>query len=369
MAENRLLPYGVKDYYPQEVERLNSILSEAQRELTLWGYREIKFPTLEYKKLFENTLGESLKDGFLLKECEKGEILALRYDFTPQIVRFVLHSKERIFPLRVYYKGETFRSDRQLWEEVELGFELVGADTVEADAEILAIVTGILKRLGIKEYTLVVGHRLAYESLVERFGKPAVDKKRFSPPLKDFLKTYPLTGEGWQRLSLPQRVKEELLALLGLLKTYQLAEENILFSPSLKPEREYHSGLYFRVIGKSGTLAVGGRYNRLFERFGENIPAVGGGLKINNLLEVVPKRESSPRRVYIIDTEPSKGEGWKLAKLLRERGIIAERDIVTRDPQRSVKVAKEKGYEEIIVIGKEIEGTIGAEEFLKRLGG
>lgn len=369
MAENRLLPYGVKDYYPSEVRKLNLILSGAEKELTLWGYEEIKFPTLEYKELFETTLGENLKNGFLLKECEKGEILALRYDFTPQILRFVLHSKEKIFPLRVYYKGETFRANRELWEEIELGFELVGAQTVEADAEVLAIVKGILKRLEVKDYTLVVGHRVAYESLVERFGKPAVDKKQFSPTLKVFLKTYPLTGEEWQNLSIPQSVKEELSALLELLKTYQIAEENILFSPSLKPEREYYSGLYFKVIGKSGTLAVGGRYNKLFERFGESLPAVGGGLKINNLLEVVPKQATPPKRVYIIDTTPSKGEGWKLAKLLRERGIIAERDIVTRDPHQSVKVAREKGYEEIIVIGEKIEGTVSAEEYLKMLEG
>ena len=351
MVVKKLLPYGVKDYYPKEVKVLNRILREVERELTLWGYEEIKLPTLEYKELFETALGKKLTDGFLLKDCEGGDVLALRYDFTPQILRFVIHRKDRSYPLRVFYKGEIFKGSGELWEEISVGFELVGAPSVEADAEVMAVIENILSSLRLEDYTLVVGHREAFDHLVERFSPSAVGKKNYSPQMAEYLKNYPLLAEEWEKLDLPQRVKRELSTLRELFKSYRIGEK-VVFNPSLEPERDYYSGLFFKVVCKRGVLARGGRYDRLFELFGEEIPATGGGIKINTLLELVEDEKEIPKRVYIIDTTPDKVWGWKIAKLLRKGGIIAERDIVPREGEKSVSHAREKGFETILVVEK-----------------
>ena len=361
MAVRKLLPYGVKDYYPKEVKVLNRILREVERELTLWGYEEIKLPTLEYKELFETALGKKLTDGFLLKDCEGGDVLALRYDFTPQILRFVLHRKDRSYPLRVFYKGETFKGSGELWEEISVGFELVGAPSVEADAEVMAVIENILSSLGLEDYTLVVGHREAFDHLVERFSPSAVGKKNYSPQMAEYLKNYPLLAEEWEKLDLPQRVKRELSTLRELFKSYRIGEK-VVFNPSLEPERDYYSGLFFKVVCKRGVLARGGRYDRLFELFGEEIPATGGGIKINTLLEMVGNKKETPKRVYIIDTTPDKVWGWKIAKLLRKEGIIAERDIVPREGEKSVSHAREKGFETILVVEKNAVKVLKGEE-------
>ena len=353
MAIRKLLPYGVKDYYPKEVKALNRILREVERELTLWGYEEIKLPTLEYKELFETALGKKLTDGFLLKDCEGGDVLALRYDFTPQILRFVLHRKERSYPLRVFYKGETFKGNRELWEEISVGFELVGAPSVEADAEVMAVIEKILSSLGLEDYILVIGHRKAFDTLVEKFSPTAVGKKNYSSQMAEYLKNYPLLSEDWEKLDLPQKVKEEFATLRELFKGYHIGEK-VVFNPSLEPERDYYSGLFFKVVCKRGVLARGGRYDRLFELFGEKIPATGGGIKINTLLELVGNEEKIPKRVYIIDTTSDKVWGWKIAKLLRKEGIIAERDIVPREREKSVSHAREKGFETILMVEKEV---------------
>ena len=351
MAIRKLLPYGVKDYYPKEVKTLNLILREIERELTLWGYEEIKLPTLEYKELFETALGKKLTDGFLLKDCEGGDVLALRYDFTPQILRFVLHRKDRSYPLRVFYKGETFKGNRELWEEISVGFELVGAPSVEADAEVMAVIENILSSLGLEDYILVVGHRGVYDLLVEKFSLPSVRKKNYSPQMAEYLKNYPLLSEDWEKLDLPQKVKEEFATLRELFKGYHIGDK-VVFNPSLEPERDYYSGVFFKVVCKRGVLARGGRYDRLFELFGEKLPATGGGIKINTLLEAVKGEMESRKRVYIIDTTSDKVWGWKIAKLLRREGIIAERDIVPREGEKSVSHAREKGFEIILVVEK-----------------
>ena len=358
MVVRKLLPYGVKDYYPEEVEKLNKLVEEIKKELSLWGYREIKLPSLEYKELFESALGKKLKDGFSFKDCTDGDTLALRYDFTPQILRFVFHSKNKRYPLRVFYGGNVYRSEGQLWEEPVLGFELVGASSIEADAEVVAILESIFEKLKLKNFKLLIGHRKAYDHLAERFGKEALIKKFFKKELLPYLKVYPLNSKGWENLELPKGVKEELKTLRELFNVYGIKAENAFFAPSLEPERDYYSGVFFKFISERETLAGGGRYDKLFESFGEKIPATGGGIKLLPLLETLPKGETE-RGVYIIDTTPNKVYGWKIAKLLRERGIPAERDIVKRSVEESVKVAKEKGYKKVVVIGDEnFEGFI-----------
>jgi len=349
MVVKKLLPYGVKDYYPQEVRVLKEILKTVEKELTLWGYEEIKLPTLEYKEIFETTLGKKLTDGFLLKDCERGDILALRYDFTPQIVRFVFHCREKTYPLRIFYKGETFKHSDELWEKIGFGFELVGAASVEADAEIIAIIENILSSLGIQNYTFVLNHRKVFDFLRRKYSDKVIKSKNFYPKLEIFFKNYPLLDRDWEVLEIPEGVKSEFFTLRELLKTYNIGG-NVIFNPSLEPERDYYSGLFFKVLHRKGILAGGGRYDRLFELFGEQIPATGGGIKINNLLELVGDGYNFPKRVYIIDTNPNKVWGWKIANLLRSNGIIAERDIISRPIENSITHAKEKGFEVIFLI-------------------
>ncbi|NPB05112.1 MAG: hypothetical protein GXO08_01885 [Aquificae bacterium] len=349
MLSRRLLPYGVKDYYPAEALRLGALLAKAERILTLWGYSEIKLPLLEYKSLFEETLGEV--DGiFTLPEY--GRELALRYDFTPQLLRFVLHQKRKLFPLRLYYKGETFNRNRQLWEEPAVGFELVGGEGSEADAEVLVLTAELLKEFGIEGVTLVVGHRTVYDRLSERFGTEAVNLKRYSREFEPYLRTYELTSDGWEELDLPGKAKEELRRLGKMLKNYGV---RAVLLPSLAPEREYYSGIFFKALAPSGkVLGGGGRYDRLFERFGHAIPAAGATLLIGKLLEEVNPTALLPVRIYAVEAGAPEGRGWELAKLLRERGFAVARDTVPRNFEKSLEVAKEKGYDLLLAVGKDL---------------
>ncbi len=354
MTIEKLLPFGVKDFYPSEVEKLKTLLGEIEKQLSLWGYREIKLPYIEYKELFSKTLKEDLEDGFIFPERETGKLLALRWDFTPQLVRFVLHTRNKInYPLRVYYKGETFKSNRQLWEDYSVGFELLGAHSVEADAEIIATIKTIFDKFSIKDYHIVIGHRQAYESLKKRIPENLLKEKTFlkNLPWETYTKLYPLK-DFKQIKDLPEVVKQDLEKLYEWLKTYDLNTENIFFYPAEVPPREYYSGLFFSFVHKRGILARGGRYDKLFKEFGLNIPATGGAIKILNLLEVLDIKATQRRKVYIIDTTAEKRAGWELAKYFRQKGIICERDIVPRKVEESIKAATNKGYNEIIVISE-----------------
>ncbi|HIC09319.1 MAG TPA: hypothetical protein EYO62_04640 [Aquificales bacterium] len=77
---------------------------------------------------------------------------------------------------------------------------------------------------------------------------------------------------------------------------------------------------------------------------------------------MVGDERETPKRVYIIDTTPDKVWGWKIAKLLRKGGIIAERDIVPREGEKSVSHAREKGFETILVVEKDAVKVLKGEE-------
>ncbi len=356
MGIRKLLPYGVKDYYPDEVKKLKEILSAVEGELNLWGYEEVKLPHLEFAELFETALGGRIKDGFPVWDCEEGRLLMLRYDFTPQILRFVLHRRDRSYPLRIYYKGETFKGGGELWEELQVGFELVGTESAEADAEILAIVKTVLEKLKLEDFVIAVGHRRAWDYLSSAFGVENLRKKLYSEGLKPYLKTYPL-GEFPE--GLPVEVHSDVERLKNLLETYGLLDERVGFLPSLEPRRDYYDGLFFEVVVEGKTVAGGGRYGKLFEGFGERIPATGGAFKISELFGIAKLPKKPKEGYYIIDTTEDKRLGWKLAKLLREHGKPAERDIVSRSIEESVEIARLKGYEKIVIVGNaKVEGAI-----------
>jgi ATP phosphoribosyltransferase regulatory subunit len=379
----RILPYGVKDYYPEELNHLKNILKISEEELNLWGYKEIKLPYLEFKKLFE-TVEENINDDFIFTG-DNGEILSLRYDFTPQLVRFVLHNANREIPYRIYYKGETFKRSRELWEELNLGFELIGGETVEADAEIIAVIKTIFEKLEVKNYKIVIGHRKAYESLKERIPENYLLNKIYDAKYEkeEYLKLYPLEGKEWESQKLPADVKEEIETLRELFKSYNLLGENVLFYPAMEPKRKYYSGLFFEFVHPKGILARGGRYDNLFKKFGEDIPATGGGIKVQKLVEVSKKGEKPGKGIYIIDTTKGKVLSWKLARILREKGIPAVRDLVKRDIETSIDVARKKGFAKIMIIGnyktndkdimviesQKLENTLKVKkEILKKLG-
>jgi len=351
VEKNKLLPYGVKDYYPDELFQINRLISAAEKELKLWGYKEIKLPYLEFKKLFE-TVEENINDDFVFAG-DNGGILSLRYDFTPQLIRFVLHNANKEIPFRVYYKGETFKRSRQLWEELHLGFELIGGETVEADAEIIAIIKTIFEHLEVKDYKIIIGHRKAYESLKKRIPEEFLINKICNATIdkKEYLKLYPLGEKSWEKLNLPTEVINELRTLRELFESYDLLEENVLFYPAMEHKREYYSGLFFEFVHSGGILARGGRYDTLFKKFGEDIPATGGGIKIQKLVEVIKGKRQIREGIYIIDTTGGKVLSWKLSKVLRKRGIPAVRDLVWRDIKISISAARRKGFTKIVLIG------------------
>ena len=138
----------------------------------MYGYHDIQTPTFEYFDVFRKEIG-TIPSRELYKFFDKeGNTLVLRPDFTPSIARAAatLFQEEQL-PIRLCYTGSTFVNHSsyqgRLRETTQMGAELLGDDSVEADAEMLALVIESMLTIGLKEFQLTVSNVDFLQSLIE----------------------------------------------------------------------------------------------------------------------------------------------------------------------------------------------------------
>lgn len=163
MEQKLHTPEGVRDIYSRECEIKLTLQKKLNQVLHLYGYRDIQTPTFEYYDVFREEIGSTSTQELYKFFDREGNILALRPDITPSVARAAatLFDTED-FPLRFCYVGNTFINHTsyrgKLKENTQFGAELIGLDSVEADAEMIAMVADALKKTGLEEFQISIGH-------------------------------------------------------------------------------------------------------------------------------------------------------------------------------------------------------------------
>ena len=163
MEQKLHTPEGVRDIYNKECETKLALQKKLNTVLHLYGYKDIQTPTFEYYDVFREEIGSTSTQELYKFFDREGNILALRPDITPSVARAAATLFENEdFPIRLCYSGNTFINHSsyqgRLKENTQLGAELIGLDSVEADAEMIAMVVDGLKKTGLKEFQVSIGH-------------------------------------------------------------------------------------------------------------------------------------------------------------------------------------------------------------------
>ena len=175
MEQKLHTPEGVRDIYHTECKRKLAVSGKLQKILHLYGYQDIQTPTFEYFDVFRKEVGTiSTRELYKFFDRE-GNTLALRPDFTPSIARAAATLfEDEDFPIRLCYVGNTFINHSSykghLKENTQLGAELIGEDSAEADAEMIAMVMDGLRAAGLQEFQINIGHVDFIRSLMEATG-------------------------------------------------------------------------------------------------------------------------------------------------------------------------------------------------------
>lgn len=321
-ATQPLIPRGVADYFWDEAyarRRLEADLLELFRR---WGYQDVITPTFEYASTFERRANPRLQSEMYRFLDRDGSTLALRADMTIPVARLVgVRLHDRPMPQRFCYAGSVFRytepqAGRQR-EFTQVGFELIGASSVAADAEIIALTAQAIRTTGIPDFRLVLGQISYFDALLRELQltpeqtehfKRAVDRNS-EAELAEFLRTTPLQNhqrhtierlpqlsgadaaqiiDQADRLSLNDGMHQALTNLRGIvsaLDAHGVADVVYLDLTEIN-NLGYYTGISFEVLvpGQGFAVGSGGRYDNLVESFGRPMPAVGVALGVDRLL-------------------------------------------------------------------------------------
>ncbi|MER3447188.1 MAG: ATP phosphoribosyltransferase regulatory subunit [Candidatus Dadabacteria bacterium] len=372
MVERLNLPQGVRDFPPERAEEIRRVEECLMGEFTRWGYRRVITPFFESLETISIGLGDNLRDKILkFVDPSTGDVVALRPDITPQIARLVAtHLRGETGPMRFCYNGRVIRFEEKgsgkEREIFQVGCELMGLSSPEADAEIIALAVKAVETLGIKEIVLDIGHTGFLRFLL---GKTGSARQEIEEALKK--KDQEALAKAVSSVFISQTIKGIILSLPELygsrevlgnfkdikaIKSYIKEIENILslideFDLSCEINVDlgelrgfnYYTGVTFEVISPrvSSSLVRGGRYDELVGKYGYNCAATGFAADIEALLDVAGTHSENSQIYFVVIPKRSnlRCDAIRLAERLRSNGF---RVIVHLSDHDSGKVTKDK---------------------------
>ena len=353
-------PEGVRDIYSTECEVKLLLQRNLHQVLKLYGFRDIQTPSFEFFDIFNQERGTvASKDMYKLFDKE-GNTMVLRPDITPSIARCVAkYYKEEDLPIRLSYIGNTYINSTtyqgKLKEATQLGAELVNDDSIDADAEMLAITIECLLKAGLKEFQLELGNADFLRSLIDEVGfsnqediaklkdlienknmfgmEEIIINKNLSKGLKEILLKLPeLFGSldvleyAKSVISFPRAIKaiERLESLYEIMKDYGF-EKYISFDLGMLSKYDYYTGIIFKAYTyKTGeAIVTGGRYDNLLDNL-VRLPAIGLAIVIDNLMLALSRQKLLPQidssDTMILYTADYRKEAIALAGYFRKEG-------------------------------------------------
>jgi ATP phosphoribosyltransferase regulatory subunit len=398
VAPEAMLPKGVKDFLPLKAAKINYLKKTLNAVFASWGFRPLIPPSLEYLHVLERGLGEGLQEKtFRFDDRQSGKLVAFPPDITPQVARIVAtRMQEAPLPQRLCYTGRVLRhTEQQAGKDREIfqaGVELIGLESPEADAEMIAMAVECLKALGTSDFTIDIGQVDFFRGVMADAPLPpplarevrgAIARKD-SSGLKKLLDRVPLPSQFREEiLSLPRlfggrevldraaevvsndrsrRALDKLLRVLEVLQVYGV-EEYVTFDLGELRGLDYHTGVTFQgfLPGMGRAICSGGRYDNLTARYGFPAPATGFTFNLLNLLfaldQELDRWAIHSTDVLLFQGSAEKERAQRIARSLRQKGYSAARDIIPRGLEDSLGYARKMNFRFVMVIGEENEAV------------
>ena len=168
-------PEGVRDIYGEEKAKKTAVERLLHEKITGYGYRDIQTPTFEFFDVFSKEVGTTPSRELYKFFDKEGNTLVLRPDFTPSIARCAAkYFMDEDVPIRFCYQGNTFTNTSQLQgklkEVTQMGAELIGDGSVQADAEMIAMTIEALYHAGLSDFQLSVGNLEYFKGICAEAG-------------------------------------------------------------------------------------------------------------------------------------------------------------------------------------------------------
>lgn len=383
-------PEGVQDVLVDECFVKRNIEEKVRKVFRSSGFYEVETPIVEFYDAFLAEDGITAQETMFKFFDQQGRILVLRPEITIPIARLAATKyKDYDYPLRFCYIGNTFNYKElgggKQKEFTQAGVELLGINSPEADAEVIATAINAVRAAGLENFQIDIGQVDFFKGLMEETGLSAeeTEQMRILIDRKDYLaveelvKTHNIREDLKELvLSLPRlfgsldvietvekyslnkksiNALENLRRVLNILEDYGLSKY-VSIDLGMVQSLNYYTGIIFRgfTYGAGFPILSGGRYDKLVEKFGKASPATGFSLGINMVMMALERQKIEAEKPSIDSLICYKEQGrktaFKVCQALRDQGLVVEMDVTGKDSEDVQEYARIKGIGGIIRI-------------------
>ena len=387
-------PKGTKDTMPRDSYKVQYIEREFSELCRLYGFGEVRTPMFESTELFNRGVGETTdivqKEMYTFEDLGHRSITLKPEGTSPAVRAFIeSHDYAEMQPTKYYYDTPCFRYERpqagRLREFHQFGVENFGTPDMMADAEVIALASDFIKKIGIEDVELRINSvgcrecRPVYRKALQDYLRPYYEE--LSDISKDRFESNPMRIIDSKDIT-DQRIAKDAPYMLDYLcddckAAFEALKTNLdamgisyVVDPRIVRGLDYYTKTAFEFvttkIGAQGTICGGGRYDHLVEEIGgPSIPGVGFGLGKERLLILMEQNDIVVDDPNVPDISVSFiGDKARLYALdlvhkLRAGGVSAIIDTLNRNLKGQMKYANKLNARYSVVIGEnEIEKGI-----------
>lgn len=383
------LPRGMRDLQYEELRNISFIRDKFVETAEIFDFNQIEPSTLELLSTLEAKSGPSIIQETYSFTDKGGRDIALRFDLTIGLSRFVSMRRDLKLPAKVSSFGGVWRYD-----EPQLGryryfhqwdVEIFGSPDIDSDAEVIDFVSSFLSKLKI-DFVILINHRSILEEYLSKYLEitdnsvisemmRAIDKlskkssdqiineyagKLDSIKLQEFIKFVSVTDRPDKILDndklMEFKSSGNLQELIDSLKSRRV--RNTMVDFRIVRGLDYYSGMVFEakeLSSQVGSLVGGGRYDKLTEAFGrKDLFATGAAGGVERMLSAIKDKSTKILKkplIYVAyDSRKVKKHALEVVSILRDLGYSTDYDINGRTISKQFHEASLKNALAIIIV-------------------
>ena len=384
---SKITPEGARDLLFEECRARREVQAKLSQVFTLRGYREVITPGLEYFDVF-NLPGAAIPQQEMYKCTDNhGRLVVFRPDSTLPIARMAasrLQGGER--PLRFFYSQTIYRNRPDLSgrsdESAQMGIELMGAGGLRADLEAIATAVEALSAC-VPDFRVEIGHARFFQALADQLPlspeekeglRDTIESKNYAAlserldPLGDLpaaraMAQLPRLFGGEEALAGAERwfqdgeTREILESLKGLYQALgQLGlGDRLMVDLGLVQRNDYYTGMVFSayVEDQGDAVLLGGRYDKLCEKFGAPMPAVGFSIDLDAVASLLGEGAPAPQgaEVLVFGEEGREVQALEQVAALTRAGTRCESALCST-LEEALAYAREGGIPKVLWVGE-----------------
>ncbi len=408
---------GFRDYLPELMIPRQEIIGSIRKTFESFGYLPLETPALERSSVLGTDKDEFKMEVYRFKAGDQD--VTLRFDLTVPLSRVVAAYPKILKPFKRYQIGPVWRKEKpqagRFREFAQFDADIVGSDSILADAEIIVLMYETLKNLGLENFVIRFNNRKILNGLPEvasfkkekamdvfrildkldkvgldetvkelkrkpenEFDKSALALKDSSLiKIKEFLALSENSTEPIDKLkdffmgvAIAEEGIKECEEIIRYLKTLDVPEKNWKFDLSIARGLGYYTGPVFETtltdLPEIGSVFSGGRYDELVMRYtGEKVPATGASVGVDRLIAAleklgkVKKQTATAKVLLTIMDKKLTGKIIQLAQKLRKEGINNEVYLAQdKTLKEQIIYAAKQGIPFVVMLGEE-ENRLG----------